>query len=144
MVTRYKPSKEALAATHSASEADYERLAVAVVQAITLKQRDIVIRFPYFVKLPEGFPKGILIRKDEQFNYYRAKCFKIADWLFEQGHLAQNAKEIVKSQRSVVNMLGEIERLVAQPQQAVLKEDKNVVDSQEFNLYNDVSIGEDG
>lgn len=116
MVERYKPTLEALAATHTASDEDYERLAVAVVRAITLKQRDLLIKFPYFVKLPDSFPKGILQHKDEQYNYYRCKTFRLADWLFEHNHLAQNAKDIVKSQRTVVNLFGSIERLVANPE----------------------------
>lgn len=143
MVKRHKPSKQLREATHAATPSDYEALAQAVVSAIVQKRRDVVIKLPYFVVLSEDFPKGVCIRKDEKFNWYRAKAFKLADWLYDKGFLSEDAKGIVKSMRTVSNLVGEIDRLVAQPQQEFLKEDKNVVDSQEFVMYNDVLIEEE-
>jgi hypothetical protein len=142
-ITRYKPTKELREATHEATPSDYELLAQAVVSAIVQKRRDVVLKLPYFVRLSEDFPKGVLIKKDETHNWYRAKAFKLADWLHSKGFLPENAKGVVKSMRSVSNLVGEIDRLVAQPQQELLRDDNISVDTQEFSNYNDVSIEEE-
>lgn len=139
MVKRHKPSREAKAATHKASDEDYAKLSKAVVEAIVLKRKDVYIRFPYFVELDPTFPKGILYRRDEKFNWYRAKAFRLADWLYERNLLSQDAKGIVKSTRSVVNMLGEVDRLLTKPlteHEDLLREDKIFVDSEDSPVYN--------
>lgn len=128
MATRYKPSSTVRAATHPATTDDYAKLAAAVVEAITLKRKDVCIRFPYFVSLPEDFPKGLLYKKDERFNYYRAKAFKLMDWLHARGYASQNAKGVMKSMRSVNNLLGELDRMLASPQEEFLRNNKNSVD----------------
>ena len=130
-VKRHKPSNAAREATHAATSDDYAKLAQHVVSAIIDKRRDVVIKMPYFVVLAEDFPKGILIKKDEKYNWYRAKTFKIANWLNKHGHLSQDSKAIVKSMRTVVNMLGETDRLLTTPEQEFLKGSKIVVDTEE-------------
>lgn len=141
MVKRVKPTNELRAATHPASDDDYQRLAVAVVQAITLKQHNIIVRFPYFCKLPDDWPRGIRIKRDESYDYFKIKTFKAATWLHEHGYLAQGPKELVKSQRSVVNMLGEIDRMFASPQQEFLRNDKIPVDKIYGGAYNVNPVG---
>ena len=128
MTVRRKPSNQLRATTREASDEDYKILAAAVVEAITLKRKDVHIRFPYFVSLPDDFPKGVLYKKDSMHNYYRAKAFKLMDWLYNHGHAAQDAKGVVKSLRTVNNLIGEIDRMLANPEKTV---------------YNDVSIVEE-
>lgn len=119
MVARFKPSKALREQTHEASEIDYAKLAAAVVHAIVLKQKDLVIRLPYFAKLADDWPRGLLIRKDSTHNFFKVKVFKLADWLHSKGHLAQDAKGVVKSMRAVSNLTGEIERMLSQPEDLV-------------------------
>jgi len=135
-IKRHKPSKELRATTHEASDEDYKRLAAAVVEAITLKHKDVCIRFPYFVSLPEDFPRGILYKKDEMYNYHRCKSFKLMDWLHSKGYAPQDAKGVMKSMRSVNNLLGELDRMLASPQEEFLRNDKNSVDKLIDTEYN--------
>jgi hypothetical protein len=128
MVKRVKPSNQLRATTREASDEDYKILAAAVVEAITLKRKDVHIRFPYFVSLPDDFPKGLLYKKDGRYNWYRAKAFKLMDWLFKHGHATQDAKAVVKSLRAVNNLIGEIDRMLVNPEKTV---------------YNDVLVEED-
>jgi hypothetical protein len=150
MVSRHKPTREQRAATHAATADDYAILAQHVVSAIVDKRRDIVIKLPYFVVLAEDFPKGVLAKRDSQYNWYRAKTFKIANWLNKHGHLSQDAKAIVKSMRTVVNMWGEVDRLLATPEQEFLKGAKIsqnfdiVVDTEEKVEYNSTSEIKEG
>jgi hypothetical protein len=125
---RHKPTREQKAATHAAQAEDYQRLAQAVVEAIVQKRRDIIFKIAYFAELDPELPKGILIHKDEHYNWYRAKAYKMADFLHARGFLPNDAKGIVKSMRTVSNMLGEIDRLLAAPQQEFLRDDKIVDD----------------
>lgn len=119
MVKRVKPSNELRAATHPASDDDYKKLALYVTEAIINKRRDVVLKLPYFVTFEESFPKGVLIKKDARYNWYRAKAFKLADWLHEKGYMPQDAKGVVKSMRSVSNLTGLIDKMIAEPEKLV-------------------------
>lgn len=130
MVERHKPSNEVRAATHPALGEDYKKLASHVTTAIVNKCRDIVIRFPYFVELDPTFPRGVLFKKDSMYNYHRCKVFKLADWLCERGFMPTNAKETMKSMRTVNNLMGEIDRLVEQPHKEFLQDHKILLDSE--------------
>lgn len=141
MVKRHKPSNEARAATHTATDEDYAKLAQHVVTAIVNKCRDIIVRFPYFAELPDDWPRGILIHRDDHFNYYKVKVSKAANWLHAHGYLAEDAKGLVKSMRTVSNLVGEIDRMFANPQQEFLKDAKNVVDKLAVNQYNVNPVG---
>lgn len=128
MVKRHKPSNEQRQATHPAIEEDYQKLAAHVVSAIANKCRDVVIKVPYFIVFADDWPKGILIKRDAHFNWYRVKAFKAADWLHAHGYLAADAKGTVKSMRTVNNLWGEIDRLLMNPE--------NLVDTEHKTLYN--------
>jgi hypothetical protein len=112
MVTRWKPRKDAVDATHQASDEDYAKLAQAVLVAIIERKRDVILRFPYFVEFDESFPKGIIVKKDSQHNYYKAKVWKLANWLFEKGHLPQDHKNIMKSLRELAYLEGRIHKML--------------------------------
>lgn len=140
MVKRHKPSNADRAATHAASAEDYAKLAKHVTSAIINKCRDLVLKVPYFIVFDEEFPKGILIKKDAQHNWYRAKTFKLADYLHAKGYMPEDAKGTMKSMRSVNNLMGEIDRMIANPQQEFL-DDKNVVDKIYGGAYNSKPVG---
>lgn len=112
---RYKPTLQQRKATHHANDDDFKKLAAAVVKAIALKQKDVFLRFPYFVRLPDDFPKGVCYKRDQEYDYFRAKAFKLADWLYKHGHMSTDAKGVVKSMRTVVNLMGHVERLLTDP-----------------------------
>jgi hypothetical protein len=136
MVKRVKPSNSQRQATHPASSDDYKKLAAHVTSAIVNKCRDIVVRFPYFVKLPTSWPRGILIKRDAHYDYYKVKAFKAADWLFAHGYMPADAKGTVKSMRGVNNLMGEIDRLVEQPHKEFLRADKILLDSEDEIMDN--------
>lgn len=140
---RRKPTNELRASTHAATSVDYAILAQHVVSAIANKCRDLVIRLPYFAQMADDWPRGILIKKDSTHNYFKCKTFKVADWLHKHGHLPHDAKGIMKSMRTVNNLLGEIDRMLTQPQQEFLRNVENVIDSGKIEEYNSVSIEED-
>jgi hypothetical protein len=117
--TRFKPTSAHKATTREATDADYTKLAVVVLTAIVNKQRDVVIKLPYFVKISDDMPKGVCIKKDGRYNWYRAKAFKMMDWLYKHGHAAQDAKAVVKSLRAVNNLIGEIDRMLVNPEKTV-------------------------
>jgi hypothetical protein len=141
MVKRVKPSNSQRQATHPASSDDYKKLATHVTSAIVNKCRDIVVRFPYFVKLPDDWPRGILIKRDAHYDYYKVKAFKAADWLYAHGYMPADAKGTMKSMRTVNNLMGEVDRLLTNPQQEFLKDDKNVVDKIYGGAYNTKPVG---
>jgi hypothetical protein len=114
-IKRWKPRKDVVDATHQASDEDYAKLAQAVLVAIIERKRDVVLRFPYFVEFDESFPKGIIVKKDSQHNYYKAKVWKLANWLFEKGHLPQDHKNIMKSMRELAYLEGRINKILDSP-----------------------------
>ena len=128
---RVKPTNEQRQATHPALEEDYQKLAQHVVSAIANKCRDVVIKVPYFIVFAEDWPKGLLVKRDAHFNWYRVKVFKAANWLHAHGYLATDAKATMKSMRTVNNLIGEIDRLVEQPHKEFLRDAKIVVDTED-------------
>lgn len=131
MVIRHKPTKQAKEATHEAQTSDYQKLAEAVVKAIILKQRDVVFRTPYFVVFADDVPKGILIRKTAEHNYYRAKAFKLADWLHAKGFLPADAKGIVLSTRDLVYREARLNKILIDNSRADAYNERSVVDEAE-------------
>jgi len=122
---RRKPSKQLLATTHEADEETYQKLAQACLRACMLREKDIWYRLPYFCKLAEDFPKGIIVAKDGLCDVYKAKTVKLCDWLHSKGFLPEGHRGIMLSMREL-----------AYREAAVTKLLKNVVDSEDKNLYN--------
>lgn len=141
MKMRVKPTNEQRQATHPALEEDYQKLAQHVVSAIANKCRDLIIKVSYFIVFAEDWPKGLLIKKDAHFNWYKVKTFKAADWLYAHGYMPTDAKGTMKSMRTVNNLMGEVDRLLTNPQQEFLKDDKNVVDKIYGGAYNAKPVG---
>lgn len=122
MVDRWKPRREVVEATHEASAPDYEKLAQAVLVAIINRQRDIVLRYPYFVTFDdETYPKGIIVKKDKQYDYYKAKVWKLANWLFDKGWLPADYKNIMKSLRELAYLEGRIDKMLASDMESVVE-----------------------
>lgn len=96
---RHKPSKSLRDSTHAASAADLEILAKAVLVAIINRQKNLILKYPYFATFEESYPKGIIVKKDGVFDFYKVKVAKLADWLCSKGALPDDYKGIMKSQR---------------------------------------------
>lgn len=112
MVSRHKPTKAAREATHPASDEDYAKLVEAVTRVIILKERDVILKLVYFVDFGDGFPKGVLIKKDDKYNYYRAKAFKLADYLHKIGKMPADAKAVVLATRQITYKIADINKML--------------------------------
>lgn len=132
---RHKPSKQLLATTHEASELDYSKLAQAVIRACIARDKNIFYKLPYFAKVAEDFPKGILVKKDGLCDVYKAKTTKVCDWLHANGHLPSDHKNLMLQLRQMAYMEARINSL--------LKMDKISVDSEKALCDNVVSDLED-
>lgn len=133
-VKRHKPSNEARAATHAASELDYQKLGQAVVEAIIRRERDLYVRLPYFAKMEDGWPRGVLVKKDGQHNIFKVKCFKLADFLYEKGILPYNAKGIMLSIRQMSYLEGKIDKMLAEPQEMLYNERSVEIEKEENDV----------
>lgn len=111
-VKRHKPRKEVKEATHEAQPSDYQKLGQAVVEAIIRRERDLYVRLPYFAKMEEEWPRGVLVKKDGQHNIFKVKCFKLADFLHSKGILPYDAKGIMLSIRQMSYLEGKIDKLL--------------------------------
>ena len=131
MNVRKKPTKELRESTHSASEADYQALARAVVERITLRKKDIFLKFIYFAEFADDWPKGVLVKKDGLYNTYKCKTYKVADWLHSKGFLPTDAKGIMLAQRDWGYREARLTRMLT---------DEIGVDNTDKNLYNDGSV----
>jgi len=65
---------------------DYERLVRACIEALIIHEQDVLVKFPYTLKFPKGFPKGILEEKVEHWNLHRIKAKSLLAWLRERGY----------------------------------------------------------
>jgi hypothetical protein len=82
-----RPAKAYLATLkETPSKSDYDALVRACVEAIVTGESDIIIKFSYIAKFPEGFPKGILVERAGPIDSHRVKARKLLTWLHEQKH----------------------------------------------------------
>lgn len=82
-----KPSKAFTSSLRGPTSADYDRMVSACVEAITQGSTDVLGRFPYTLKFPKDFPKGIREAENEDgTNVYRMKAKKLLGWLNAHGH----------------------------------------------------------
>lgn len=132
--SRVKPTKALRDATHAAQEVDYSRLAQAVVEHIIHRKKDIYLRFPYFATFAEGWPRGILYKKDGIHDIFKCKTYKIADFLYQRGFLPYDAKGIMKGMRDWGYREARLTRMLT---------GEISVDCEHKNVYNDGSVVED-
>lgn len=82
-----KPSKAFTSRLRAATSDDYERMVQACVEALIRGSQDVLGRFPYTLKFPKGFPKGILeIKYEDGTNIHRMKARKLLAWLNANGY----------------------------------------------------------
>lgn len=99
VVRHGKPHGSYLATLRKPTSQDYNKLVKACMEAIISGEIDVIIAFPYVMKFPSGFPKGILERKEGANNIHRIKARKLLTWLHEQGHTVITV-EALKRQRA--------------------------------------------
>lgn len=126
MVTRHKPSRALFSTTHEANESTYSLLAQACLRACMLRQKDVWYKLPYFSKIAEDFPRGIIVGEDGLNDIFKSKTVKMCDYLHEKGFLPANHRDIMLSMRALAYMEADVNKL--------LNIDKNVVDS-DNNLW---------
>lgn len=98
VVRHGKPSKAYLETLRGVTEADYEQMVQACLDAIVRGSTDVLALFPYVMKFPEDFPKGILeVKYDDGSNVHRIKAKKLLRWLNENGH-TEITMEMLKGQ----------------------------------------------
>lgn len=87
-VTRHgKPSKLFTDRLRAPTSDDYERMVHVCVEALVRGSQDVLALFPYTLKFPEDFPRGILeVKYEDGSNVHRIKAKKLLAWLRERGH----------------------------------------------------------
>lgn len=86
VVRHGRPHPKYLATLRKPKRADYEKLVKACLEALIQGQIDVIIAFPYVMKFPKDFPRGILERKVDDANIHRIKAKKLLDWLRSRGY----------------------------------------------------------
>lgn len=117
MNARTKPTLSMKEATHTAQQADLEALARAVVTAITMREKNIVLRFPYFAVFAKDFPKGVCIKKEGYYDYFSCKVWRLANYLHSKGVLPADYKGLMLLQRDWGYREKKLEKLLAQPEE---------------------------
>jgi hypothetical protein len=83
---RGRPTKAFLKGLKRPRKADYDRLVRGAIEAILSGSEHVLVAFPYTVKFPKGFPKGVLVEKTLVSNIYRVRARLLLEWLHEHGH----------------------------------------------------------
>lgn len=109
---RTKPSAKLTDSTNPASEETYQALVQSATEAVIMRQKDILLKFPYFVKLCKGFPRGVKEKHDDLYDVYRVKVQKLINWLYEQGHSPHNYTDIMKATRELAYLEGSIDKML--------------------------------
>lgn len=87
VVRHGKPAKAFTSRLRAATSDDYERLVSACLEAVIGGSTDVLVAFPYTLKFPEDFPRGILMeRTDDGSNIHRIKAKKLLKWLNTKGY----------------------------------------------------------
>jgi hypothetical protein len=82
-----KPSKAFTSRLKAPTRADYERMVSACVEAIVRGSADVLARFPYTLRFPKDFPRGILeVKYEDGTNVHRIKARKLLAWLNARGY----------------------------------------------------------
>lgn len=104
VVRHGKPSKAFLATLRPPGVKDFDKLVESCMAAIISGHNDVIIRFPYTMKFPADFPRGICESKEPNgTNIHRVKAKRLLTWLHANGHTA-----------ATVEMLGVQKRLYAE------------------------------
>lgn len=87
VVRHGKPAKAFTERLRSPVDADFDAMVQACVDAIVRGSTDVLALFPYTLKFPKGFPKGILeVKYEDGTNVHRIKAKKLLKWLNEAGY----------------------------------------------------------
>ena len=107
---RYKPKLSAYENTHSATQATFQAMEQACVEAIVERKLSVEFTFPYFAKFPKGFPPKIIASENSSTITYRIKARKLLEWLNKEGHSTQTPKSVVESSTAFIIQLRKLER----------------------------------
>ena len=107
---RKKPHSRIRDNTDPAAREDYERMAAGAIEALAGGNRDVLLTFPWFVKIDKTFPRGICVAKTMTTNTYRVKARKLLDWLHERGYSKVDSKTVVEARRGMLLKLAALDR----------------------------------
>lgn len=87
VVRHGKPARAFTSRLKAPTSVDYERMVSACVEAIVRGSEDVLALFPYTLKFPKDFPRGILeVKREDGTNVHRIKAKKLLVWLKNNGH----------------------------------------------------------
>lgn len=90
-----KPSKAFTERLRGATSSDYDEMVGACLRAILNGSEDVLMRVPYTLKFPKGFPKGIKeVQYEDGTNVHRIKAKKLLGWLCDNGHTGMTMEDL--------------------------------------------------
>lgn len=81
-----KPTDAYKASLHKAKRADYEKLVRLAIQAMIENQDTVEVAFGYTAKFGNGFPRGLVMRREGLKNIHKIQTRKLLAWLYKHGH----------------------------------------------------------
>lgn len=109
---RKKPSASLTDNCDPADESTYLVLVKHATEAVIKRQWDLHIRLPYFVKIADGFPRGVKTRVNDMYDVYKVKSRKVLDWLYENNYSSHNTAMIMTLTRELARLEGKIDKLM--------------------------------
>lgn len=93
---RGRPSKALLSTMRSLgkSRVHIAELVRVTVSALLQGQQHITLKTHRITKFEKGFPKGICIERDGDFNVYHVRALKLLEWLNKKGYTDITAETI--------------------------------------------------
>lgn len=123
MVRRVKATIAQLDATRrtrGAKDAMYAKMVDACIEAIILRETDILITFPYFIRFTDKtFPRGMLVSKTATTNVYKIKVKKLMNWLHKKSYTPFDTDAIMQA---TSNLNRSINKLVRALDEDILEE----------------------
>lgn len=90
-----KPSKAFTSRLRGATSLDFDALVAACLNGLLNGSEDVLMRVPYTLKFPKGFPKGIRDTEyDDGTNVHKIKARKLLAWLCDNGHTGVTMEDL--------------------------------------------------
>lgn len=101
-----------------------------------MREKDIYVSLPYFVKIDESFPRGVLVQKEGLKDVYKIKVVKLTNWLHERGFLPEDHRNVMLSLRDLAYKEAHINSLLKNVKIG-LDNDKNLWENVELSQETD-------
>lgn len=94
------------------TEADYQRMLQACIEALLNKQLDVMMVTSHLMKFPRDFPKGVLDHKAHPNVIRRVKASKLLAWMHKKGHTTVTAEMLRVEGRKLTLLVKDIDALL--------------------------------